>query len=423
MTGSTPETTYIAPVSPSEPAETPEGETMPPETEAPTEAPEATSEPSAIPTEEPTPEPTPEITPEPTAEPTPEPTPTKEPTKEPTPEPTPTRAPETAKPTATPPRATPADATPYATPDDGSTFDIVINMVGDTMLASYKNEDADNGFKEYANREDPSYFLEKVAPIFRADDLTIANLECVLTDKTLTPIEKNEATPYWYYGKTANTRILTAGSVEAVSLANNHMNDYGDQGRLDTREAVGKAGLLYAGWNETFYFEKNGFKIAVICTNFFSEGKADDICSQVKEVSKNSDFQIVFFHGGKEAEHTPEQWKIGACHSLIDSGADAVIGAHPHVLQRAESYNGGTIVYSLGNFCFGGNRSPENRTVIYRLTVNVKEGDKSFSHKSEIIPFYVYTGSANNYQPAVITDSAEAEKVVEYMKGARNRPY
>ena len=409
--------------SPSEAAGTPEGNTMLPAAETPSAASEAPSdEPS--PTEEPTPEPTPE----PTAEPTEEPTPTPEPTEPPTPEPTPTPT-EAPTPTKvatiapTPERPTPAEATPYATPADGSTFDIVINVVGDCMLASYKNEDADNGFKEYANREDPKYFLDKVAPFFESDDLTIVNLECVLTDKNLPPIEKHEATPFWYYGKTANTRILTEHGVEAVSLANNHMYDYGDQGLIDTVEAVKKAGLLYAGWEETFYYEKNGFRIAVICTNFYVGGEADGISNLVKEASKVSDFQIVFYHGGKMKIHEPEQWKIKGAHKIVDAGADLILGAHPHVLQPREIYNGVDIVYSLGNFCYGGSRRPENRTIIYNTTLTVNAADGSLvSTHSELIPCYVYTADVNNFQPAPITDPAEYQKVIDFMNWQTDSP-
>ena len=399
---------------------------IPPETELPSEARETAPVLTAAPTEIPTPEPTPTEEPTaaptevPTPTPTPEPTPTVPPTQEPTPTPT---APPTQEPTPTPVRPTPVEATPYATPEDGSTFDIVLNVVGDCMLASYKNEDAENGFKEYANREDPKYFLEKVAPFFESDDLTIANLECVLTDRELPPIEKKEKTPYWYYGKTANTRILTEHSVEAVSLANNHMDDYGVEGRNDTIEAVKNAGLLYACWDETFYYEKNGFKIAVICTNFYAGGEADWICELVREASKKTDFQIVFFHGGKMKVHEPEEWKIKGAHKIVDAGADLILGAHPHVLQPREIYNGVDIVYSLGNFCYGGSRRPENRTIIYHATLTVSAVDgKLVSTNSELIPCYVYTADVNNFQPAPITDPVEYQQVIDFMNWQREAP-
>ena len=301
-------------------------------------------------------------------------------------------------------------------------FDIVMHFTGDVLIAENLDANRAGGFNEYANRESADYFLKNAAPYFLSDDFTVVNLENVLSDRALMPLSKGNPPSYWFKSKTSNTEILTTSGVECVSVVNNHARDYGIEGYKDTLAALSAAELEYGTEDKTVYFEKNGFKVSVICCFLWNSGGTGGIIKRVREAEEQSDLQIVFFHGGKEAEHTPEEWKIGACHSLIDNGADIVIGAHPHVLQRAESYNGGKIVYSLGNFCFGGNRSPENRTVIYRLTVNVK-GDKSFSHNSAIIPFYVYTGSSNNYQPAVIKDSEEAKKVTDYMKGIRNRPF
>ncbi len=391
----------------------------------PSDAPESTATPTEVPTEVPTlpPTDTPSPSPLPTDTPTPVPTDTPVPTATLTPVPTQPAPTATPVVTPTPVRPTVPDATPYATPDDGSTFDIVISMVGDCMLASYKNEDAENGFKEYANREDPKYFLEKVAPIFKSDDLTIANLECVLTDRDLPPVEKSGDPVYWYYGKTANTRILTEQGVEAVSLANNHLGDYGEEGRLDTVKAVSDAGLLYAGWSETFYYEKNGYKIAVICANMYSTSGGNAIVELVKQESQRSDFQIVFFHGGKMKIHEPEEWKINVAHKIVDAGADLIVGAHPHMLQPREIYNGVDIVYSLGNFCYGGSRRPENRTIIYQttLTVNIEDG-KLISKNSELIPCYVYTASVNNFQPAPITDPEEYRRVIDFMNWQTDSP-
>ena len=302
------------------------------------------------------------------------------------------------------------------------TFDIVMHFAGDVLIAENLDANRAGGFNEYANREGADYFLKNAEPYFLNDDYTVVNLETVLSDRALSPLQK-PLPAYWFKSKTANTGILTVSGVECVTIANNHTRDYGLEGLSDTAKALENAGIAYGTEDKTVYFEKNGFKTAIICCCMWNRSWADGIIKRVKEAEAQSDFQIVFFHGGKEAEHTPEQWKIDACHALVDNGAGIVVGAHPHVLQRTESYNGAKIVYSLGNFCFGGNRFPENRTALYRLTVTVNEADKSFTHNSAIIPFYVYTGSVNNYQPDVIRDAEEAKKVLEYMKGGRERPY
>lgn len=91
-------------------------------------------------------------------------------------------------------------------------------------------------------------------------------------------------------------------------------------------------------------------------------------------------------------------------HNLVDHGADLVIGSHPHVLQPMETYNGVNIVYSLGNFIFGGNNYPENRTLIYNQTLTITQdaatgGFTVANTDVTLIPCYVYTGESNNYQP------------------------
>ncbi len=295
-------------------------------------------------------------------------------------------------------------------------FDITLSFAGDVMLASFKNQNFSGGFNQYAEKEKPSYFFEKVASIFQKDDFTVVNLENVFTDNDLEEVEKDHDPAYWFRSKTANTEILTAGGIEGVSLANNHTGDYGKKGYSDTINAVKKAKLEYGTFGKTMYYEKNGFKIAVICCGLWGASNASAIISQIKAEEKKTDYQIIYFHGGKERIYEPEEWKIEACRKLIDNGADLVIGNHPHVLQPREIYNDKEIIYSLGNFCFGGNRKPLNRTIIYQMKLTVEnETLKLKQSSSQIIPCYVYTGNLNNYQPAIIEDGEIKNKILDFM--------
>ena len=304
----------------------------------------------------------------------------------------------------------------------GESFTIDMSFVGDCLLATEANQSYRGSFAWYASQEEASYFLEKVLDIFSADDFTVVNLENVLTDRPLEVKEKTTTPAYWFKGPTRNAEILTAGSVEAVSLANNHTGDYGAKGKADTIAAVQGAGLPYGTNEETIYLEKNGFTVAVICNGLWNEGQAAQIVRRIKDASERSDYQIVFYHGGKESTHTPEDWKIRASRRLVDAGADLVLGNHPHVLQPVEVYKGVNIVYSLGNFCYGGHRRPENRTIIYKLVLTVCDGQVT-EEATEIIPCYVYTGDVNNWQPAPITDEAERQKVLDFMSGEAELPY
>lgn len=311
---------------------------------------------------------------------------------------------------------------PEPEPEDVG-FDIVVSFTGDMMLASLKNETTASNFNAYAAQNEPSYFLQNVRPLFKADDLTVVNLENVLTDRKLVEKEKDHDPAYWYRSRTANTEILTSSGVEAVSLANNHTGDYGPEGIKDTIKAVEKAGLLYGNNSRTFYYEKNGYRIAVICHGLWNEGQAGEIVRRIRQAEEDSDFQIVFYHGGKEKVHEPEPWRQRASRRLVDEGADLVIGNHPHVLQPRETYQGVEIIYSMGNFCYGGSKYPENRTIIYQLKLHIDSEGKLESKAGEIIPCYVYTGDAgNNYCPGIIGDEETKQRVLDFMDGKRQSP-
>ena len=258
------------------------------------------------------------------------------------------------------------------TGESGDAFSVVVSFTGDMLLASLHGKRAAGNFLDYAAKREPDYFLQHVRPIFEADDFTVVNLENVLTDRNLTPKEKSTDPAYWYRAPAANTKILTSSGVEAVSLANNHTGDYSAAGYKDTE--------------------------------------------------KESDFQVVFYHGGEEGVHAPEAWRVRASRKLVDGGADLVLGNHPHVLQPREVYKDKEIVYSLGNFCYGGSRRPENRTIIYQLTLRVENGVLTET-ASEIIPCYVHTGSSvNNYCPAPIEDEDQRRQVLNFMDGKAKLP-
>lgn len=307
-------------------------------------------------------------------------------------------------------------------PDDPP-FEVKFTIAGDCMLATYKGEVRNGSFSSKALEGNWEYFLDGVDEYFEADDFTIVNLENVLTDSKVSPVQKNHSPAYWFKAPTENTKILTAQSVEVVNLANNHTGDYGQTGRTDTIKAVENAGLLWGNNDKTLYVEKNGFRIAMIFHGLWSEGQAGAIVDRIEAAKENSDFQIVYYHGGKERLHTPEEWKQRASRKLVDAGADLVIGNHPHVLQPMEIYKDVPIIYSMGNFCYGGSSRPENRTILYQYTLTVDPASHAvLSAEGTMIPCYVYTGAVNNYQPSVITDEAEKQKVLDFMSWDRESP-
>lgn len=295
---------------------------------------------------------------------------------------------------------------------------VTLSFVGDCMLATMLGSEAFGTFNALANSVEPEYFFSEMADIFMKDDWTIANCENVFTDNDLTAAYKNYSPAYWYKSKSENAYIFKAGGVDIVSLANNHSKDYGEQGRTDTIAALEKAEVDWGDNEKPIILEKSGVKIALLCTTFYYSGYESNIITWIKEIKKEVDFIIIYYHGGTERQHVPDSWRVSASKKMIDAGADLIVGNHPHVLQPAEEYKGGYIIHSLGNFVFGGSKYPENRTVIFQIKLNLSE-EKIISHEYSLIPCYVYT---DPWKPAIIQNKSEIDQVLNFMQGKTSSP-
>jgi poly-gamma-glutamate synthesis protein (capsule biosynthesis protein) len=313
---------------------------------------------------------------------------------------------------------------PQSAKTQSNSFTIDLSIIGDCLLATEDGGDSSFSFSWYAKNKSPEYFFKKVSHIFQKDDYTIANLENVLTDRPLKKRYKGEGA-FWFKAPTQNTNILKKGYIDVVSITNNHTYDYGKDGYFDTIKALDKAGILWGSEDKTLYLSKNGYTIALIPASLYSSAQTKRIIDRIKIASKNSDYQIVYFHGGKEAVYEPEAWKIKASHQLVDAGADLVIGNHPHRLQPLEIYKGVNIIYSLGNFCFGGNNHMvSNRTIIYKTILTIEDGNLT-KEETRIIPVYIQddTKYQNNWQPTVITNTSHRKLVFDFLFGEAALPH
>ena len=305
---------------------------------------------------------------------------------------------------------TPDSSSSDTSSQSSSAQSMKLTFLGVCLVSTYKGGEAKGTFNWYAKNYPATYFFEKVYDTLSTDDYTIANCETVLTDRTLTPRNKGTGSRvFWFYGPSANAKIFTAGSVEVTGVVNNHMKDYGQAGYEDTLAALKKENLIIGDYNKPVYLEKNGIKAAIMFVNLWSLGDADKIIADMKKLDADTDYKIIYFHGGVEGTNYPEQWKVNACRKLIDSGANFVIGMHPHVLQPIEEYHGGVIVYSLGNFLFGGNTAPVKNTIIYQI--ELKKG----SYSQNVIPCQVYSGSRNNWQPCYPETESSRQKTLDLL--------
>ena len=287
---------------------------------------------------------------------------------------------------------------------------IVITATGDCTLGNNQEQSYDGSFNSYYDSKGQDYFFGGVRDIFEADDMTLINLECVLSDAT-ERVEKR-----WNLkGKPEYIGIMTGSSIEACSLGNNHTYDYGQQGLDDTRNVLDNAGIVYGFNDHTGIYETaDGTRIGIVSVSLLSqngdrEAYIQNGIAQLRE--QGAAIVIACCHWGIEGDHYPNDYQQAAAHRIIDWGADLVVGNHPHVLQGMEVYNGKMICYSLGNFCFGGNKNPADKnTAIYQQAFTLINGELQPGIDARIIPCTLSSVSSyNDFRPTV----ASGEKAQE----------
>lgn len=248
---------------------------------------------------------------------------------------------------------------------------------------------------------------------YREADLAMVNLENPLTRSTQVRTGKQ----FNYKADPKYVKVLTEGGVDLVNLANDRVMDYEEPGLVETIETLDEAGIHYVGGGKNIQearkpeiIEVKGQRIAYLGyydSDITAAGVGvaginarnnDRIAADIRALRDQVDWIIVNYHWGVELSDYPGDWQIDLARFTIDQGADLVVGHHPHVLQGAEIYQGRPIIYSLGNFIFGGNSRSDYDTAV--LKVSLKEGKM----KVEFLPVEV-----KNYQPQVVTGEKGSE--------------
>lgn len=314
-----------------------------------------------------------------------------------------------------PPTTAPAEVAPSTTPPpppEPEVTTLTISAVGDCTFGNGLGFGYGGSFNDVYERNGPAFFFQGVLPVLANDDLTIANLEGPLTERG-DPVPKE----FNFRGLAEYTDVLKQGSVEAVTLANNHSLDYGEIGYQDTIEALDAAGIVHFGYENTAVVEVKGITIGLVGLTGWDDSQATrDGVAQLLD-SLDTDIKIVTYHWGIEREYSQNGGQISLAHHTIDSGADLVLGGHPHVLQGVEMYEGRPIVYSLGNFSFGGNSNPSDKdSMIFQVHFELTDGEIS-GIDSEIIPVSISSEAGhNNYSP-IILEGAEKDRVMNKVLG------
>ncbi|MEK7724004.1 MAG: CapA family protein, partial [Acidobacteriota bacterium] len=266
------------------------------------------------------------------------------------------------------------ESTPQATPQNKEP--ITIAAGGDIMLGStFPNETR-------MPPNDGADSLKAVAPIFQAADIAFGNLEGPMVDGGISekcpppkPVLPGQPIPkvncFAFRVPTHYGKYLKEAGFDVMSVANNHALDFGDNGRISTRRVLDSLGIKHAGSDRgqfsTTYLDVKGKKVAFIgfAHNSVSPNVNELAFARqlVEQANKKADIVVVSFHGGAEGganTRVPRQTEIffgeargnlpAFAKTVVDAGADLVLGHGPHVLRGMEIYKDRLIAYSLGNF-------------------------------------------------------------------------
>ena len=251
-------------------------------------------------------------------------------------------------------------------------------FVGDIMLD-------DGPGRVIASGRDP---LAPFAALLADADYRIGNLECPLAT-----IGKPLDSKIYSFRVSPHAAGVLKGRFDAMSVANNHSGDYGKEAFLETLTTLDGIGIRHFGGGRDLvaahaplWIERKGLRIAVLAYNEFKprlfEARADSpgvawsedsqVIADIRAArAAGADLVLPFMHWGWERELRPTERQRRLARLLIDGGADAVIGSHPHVTQGADLYRGRPIIYSLGNFVFDGFQLPEAKVGwLLHLTVD-----------------------------------------------------
>ena len=339
----------------------------------------------------------------------------------------------------TEPPASPEE-TPAPTPEpDYEPEYFTVSMIGDcTLSASPDKREWGIGFQRtVGDRYD--YPFANTVEYLSDDYITIANLECSLSDRSYSSIEQ-----FSFLGKAAYANILSEGSVEFVTLANNHTLDFGQAAYNDTVAALDAVGVASAGEDECYLYQTgDGLKLGLYCLyngltgNAFSllneaaqqklvEDSKQKIDAAVKKLADmGAEYTIACLHMGTEGYYETSEVQLALCRYAIDAGFGSVYCTHAHRLQPAELYGDGIIFYGLGNWIFGGHTNPGNGkdpaaydTGIAKITL-CRRGPHVTLDSYDFIPCSISSdispddgvpgvNSLNNYQPTPYTAGGEA---------------
>ena len=300
-------------------------------------------------------------------------------------------------------------------PSLGIAETLTITFLGDcTIGAEEKYIDYDFAFQQVVGAHGKDWPFSGIIDVTGTDDLTVANCEVTFSTRKRHQDKSYvmRATPEW-------AECFTLGSVEAVTIANNHILDYYEEGRTDTKAALDAQGILWFGFSYTAIYEVKGVKIGMFSYGYPHKENIATFKKQTKELREQGcDIVVAAMHWGRETNYGLTGDQTAVAKGLIDAGVDVIFGTGPHVLQAIQMYNGVPCLYSLANFTFGADPAPKDPdTAVVQLTYNI-DGDKPVLEKLEAIPMRMHNNK--DYRPYEYEDEKDRARVFKKLMNIKN---
>lgn len=279
-----------------------------------------------------------------------------------------------------------------------------IIFVGDLMLDRY--------YRLLTAKNGADWITEKSKSIFDGQDFVIANLEGPITDKKSVSAGTGWSNPSvltFTFDPQKALEFLKNNKINLVNIGNNHILNFGQEGLAQTESILEKNSIGYFGDPDSdsknyISQEVNGMKIGFVNYNQFANRSAEKVAEQIKKLKTENDFVIVYTHWGNEYQLKENEAQRQKARLFIDSGADLVIGSHPHVVEPLEIYKNKAIFYSLGNFVFDQFFSEDTKTGL-AVSISISKNKQEFN----LIPLY------NSKGQIVLADENKRKILLERM--------
>ena len=291
---------------------------------------------------------------------------------------------------------------------------VVLSLIGDCSIGdSIQYKGSETSYHTAIKKNGYDWPFSLVRDYLLNDDLTVANLEVVLTNR-----QKHTDKLYNLCADPAHVQALVEGGVDIVNTVNNHCMDFMEGGYLDTLRTLEQADIRYfgtiypgseEGHDDLGVMEAGGIRFGFVGFSYPQDADVKRIASRIQKLREEGcDIVIVSLHWGRETYMTPEPWQLTYAKQVIDAGADVIYGHHPHVLQPIQFYQGKPIFYSTGNFTFGTMSKVDPSTGIFQLTYERIDGQVQLQ-ELRVIP--CETQGSPDYRPFELTDPGDRQAV------------